>query len=193
MKVTVLVAIAASVIIGSLAQASESVDSRFLEQKKAVITKFLKEANNSNSAVGKKIANINRETEDGRNQNGTISLPVKRSDLQVVMIQAEENHVPWHYADKENGTCKATGDSAQFMIYLSQNTGVHYASEIDTVTFVGGATVTMSARILKDGENAYCADLGPAGDPDHNFGKVSLGMSVSEIKFVPTPKIDLQN
>ncbi|HWU43238.1 MAG TPA: hypothetical protein VN132_07370 [Bdellovibrio sp.] len=192
MKVSSLVAIVSSLIIGSLAQASESIDSSiFLAQKKAVIAKFLKEANNPRSSVGKKIAQINRETEDGRNQNGTISMPIKRSDLQVVMIGAEEIHVPWHYAHKENGFCKTGGDSAQFMIYLTQNTGVHYASEVDTVTFVGGATETMSAPILKDGENVYCDDLGAAGDPDHNFGKISVGMSVSEIKFVPTSKIDL--
>ena len=123
-KNALLAILLVSSMMGSLAQAYD--DQGTL--KAALVKQFLKDANNPKSTIGKQIKQINADTEDGRNQNGTIQLPIKKEHLQIVMIEAEDNHVPWHYANKDNGYCHATGDSARFMIYLSQDQGVHYAN-----------------------------------------------------------------
>ncbi|MFM6929736.1 MAG: hypothetical protein ACKOX6_14805 [Bdellovibrio sp.] len=182
-----------SFFVGTLAQAFD--DQGTL--KAAVLAQFLKDANNPRSVIGKQITQINQETGDGRNQEGTIEMPIKKEHVQIVMIAVEENHAPWHYANKDKGYCRATGDSATYAIYLSQAEDYHYGRSFSTVIFVGEAKEYMRARILvKDSEEIYCEELGPVSEDDptvkKTFGKIETTIKVSKIKLVTFPEVDLE-
>jgi hypothetical protein len=152
--------------------------------QQAVIDKFVQEANVPTSKLGLLIAKINQETTDGRNDNGTINLPVTADDLQIVVLSEETMYNPWHYASKENGMCVAGGDSANYLILLSQHTGVHAASEFDTIMFKASAEELFSAEIRKVGEDVNCQEL-TVGDDNEEFGKILYKAKPSEIVQVP--------
>ncbi|MGZ3789663.1 MAG: hypothetical protein ACXVLQ_14130 [Bacteriovorax sp.] len=149
--------------------------------KKAAIEKFLKEANDPKTKLGARIAQINEETTDGRNQDGTINLPIKKSDLQVVLLSSEEITNPWHYGNKnEKGdVCSANTGPADFLILLSSHTGVHMASEFETYLFKVGVDEILSAK-RKDGkEIEYCEDI--AYDENHVYVELPSKLEISEI------------
>lgn len=163
------------------------------EMKDAVIERFLKEANDSKSDIGKKIARINKETEDGRNQNGTIALPIKRKDLQVTVISGEEMLAVWHYGYEEAGYCKASGNSATFMILLTTMQGVHSAGEYGTVAFVGGAKELFKARILtKEPIENICMYMEPSEEPDNYFGDLETKIKTTKFKRFEVPEIEFE-
>ncbi|MDD4975542.1 MAG: hypothetical protein PHY93_14375 [Bacteriovorax sp.] len=152
--------------------------------KKGAIEKFLQEANNPASKLGARIAQINKETEDGRNQDGTINLPIKRSDLQVVLLDSEEITNPWHYSNKnEKGDiCSANTGASNFLILLSSTTGVHMASEFSTYTFKVNVDEIISAK-RKDGkEIEYCDDV--AYDENQQYIDLPSKMEIGEISEV---------
>lgn len=166
------------------------------EMKNAVIEKFLKEANDSKSDIGKQIAQINKETEDGRNQNGTIALPIKRKDLQVTVISAEEIFAVWHYGYEDAGYCKASGNSATFMILLKTELGVHAAAEYGTVAFVGGAKELFKTRILTKEpiENIcmYMTYMDLNEEADNYFGDMETEIKTTKFKKFELPEIEFE-
>lgn len=157
------------------------------EMENTAITKFLKEANNSQSSLGKYIAKINIQTQDGRNNEGTISLPVKSSDLQVTTVEGEENNNWLHYASNENGYCRGTGDSAVFLITLMQVTGVHNASNYNVISFSVRVEENLSSKITKGSKDAACDDY-----DNLETSKTVTTYNISNFKLVQLPDFSLQ-
>ena len=118
--------------------------------KEASAVKFLKLANDPKSDLGKRIATFNEESTDGRNQQGTIALPIKRSALQLTVLDSEVVQVPFHYADLRKGICYATDHSLTLMVSLATGTGGHYAYDYGTLKFVMTSTELLSFRALSD-------------------------------------------
>lgn len=185
-KTGLLVSLLTSFMMGSFAHSYE--DSS-LAMKKAVIAKFLKEANDKKSEIGKSITKINEETADGRNQDGTIGLPVKASDLQVVKLSGQEILVPWHYASKTDGYCESTVDSAQFMILLTKNQMIHYAEDMETLAFVVDAEQFLKVKVITK-DYVDCEEIVEFGNDRKVFGKVESGYTTSKFKLVKLPAID---
>ena len=150
--------------------------------KKAAIEEFLKEANDKNSVLGKRLATINDETTDGRNADGTITLPVTRADIQVALLGSEQITNPWHYANKsEDGlSCAAGGDSANFIILLSTNTGVHMAHEFGTIPFSVSVSEELSAKAKDGSKIESCEDV--AYDDTNSYILAPTQISVDSIK-----------
>jgi hypothetical protein len=159
--------------------------------KQAAIKKFIRLANDKDSSIGMAIRRINKQTEDGRNQDGTIELPITPAALQVVTTSAEEMLQPWHYANEVNGVCMAGGSSATFLILLDTQTGVHAASEFGTVAFLIEAKDNYAAKILKRDPTYFtCEDLGPAGESSSSeFGPVKATIQVTAPKLVKLPAL----
>jgi hypothetical protein len=153
--------------------------------KNMAIAKFLKEANDFKSSLGSQITQINFQTMDGRNQEGIIQLPVKREDLQVVLLESEEITNPWHYANKnETGRiCSGEVHSIKFLILLAGHTGVHYATEFSTHSFkVDVEKILMSQR--KDGGVIqYCDELGPS-ESENEFLDLPDRYNISEFEKI---------
>ena len=103
--------------------------------KKAAVARFIRHANNSKTALGKRINEINKESEDGRNQEGIIAKPINEDDLQVVIVEGENIFALWHYGVKKGNRCTANAASARVRIFLTTEMGVHSASEIGTYVF----------------------------------------------------------
>lgn len=150
--------------------------------KKAVIDEFLKQANNPKTKLAKRIDQINVDTTDGRNSDGSITIPVKEEELQVSFLSAEELYNPWHYASKSDDekTCLAGGDSATFLILLSGYTGVHGASEYETYAFTASVNTSQTAVRKDGGVIEYCEDV--MADPNDEFKVSDIEYSVTEFK-----------
>ena len=103
--------------------------------KAEAISQFVKQANTAGSELAKIIESYNKETADGRNANGAITLPVTRADLQAFVLSGEIQYNPFHYGDHKDGRCVATGNSATVLIALSTRELVHLAREFGTLTF----------------------------------------------------------
>lgn len=131
------------------------------EMKQTAITAFLKEANNPQSNVGKTIAGVNEQNTDGRNPEGSIALPVKKADFHVALLSHEFLINPWHYANRSDDgkTCFAGGDSAQFLILLTSQYGVHMAQETETVPFKVSVSEHLTAKRKDGGVIEYCEDV----------------------------------
>lgn len=126
--------------------------------KEEVLKKFLLEANNPISSIGARVAQINIDTTDGRNPNGTISLPIKKEDLQIALLSSEQILNPWHYAVKNDkgNICSGTDNSAEFLILLSSHIGVHLAVEFLSYSFTVSASQIVSAKSKDGSEIANC-------------------------------------
>lgn len=107
----------------------------FENLKAEAISQFIKQANTADSGIAKIIKAYNKETVDGRNPDGTIKLPVTRSDLRALIVSGDIEMRPFHYAKIENGRCVATGHSATVLIALSTRQGAHLATVFGTLTF----------------------------------------------------------
>ena len=108
---------------------------RLSKSKAKAISQFVKQANTAGSELAKIIESYNKETADGRNANGTITLPVTRADLQAFVLSGEIQYNPFHYGEHKDGRCVATGNSATVLIALSTRELVHLAREFGTLTF----------------------------------------------------------
>lgn len=151
---------------------------------KAAVAEFLKQANSPHSKVAGVLKSINDESIDGRNEDGVVPKPVKTTDLQVLVTDAEESHNPWHYGEVVKGWCEASGDSVSVLIAVSTHQGVHNASEFGTIAFKMTATDTMKAKVLsKNPGDVNCEDLNGfdgTGRPS-DFGREIDGVSFSSI------------
>lgn len=157
------------------------------KMRQAVIKEFLKQANNPKSKVGKIIKATNDETSDGRNQEGAIRLPVTKDDLQAVVTFEETMLQPWHYASVVKNYCTGNGDSAIYIIYLSQETGVHAALEFETLEFSIAVHENYSVKILRPSEFDSCDSI--VGEEENpTFGEVRTKIIVDEISPVIDPK-----
>ncbi|MDD4975006.1 MAG: hypothetical protein PHY93_11680 [Bacteriovorax sp.] len=145
----IIFSIVMGLALSSMAVANVPINQTF---KNAVVRKFLREANNPKTKLGARIAQINIDTTDGRNNSGTIALPVKAENLQVALLSSEKITNPWHYGSKNDkgDTCTATNNNTDFMILLSSNTAVHMAMEFSTFTFKVNIFENLSAK-RKDG------------------------------------------
>lgn len=112
--------------------------------KTKAVAKFLADANNPASDLGKIIAKENTDNTDGRNPDGIIAMPVKASKIQVTLLSAENMLNPWHYGEHEGTKCVARGHSATFLIALAERTGVHAAEEYSTMLFQVSAVESFS-------------------------------------------------
>jgi hypothetical protein len=171
-------------LLTSFASLAKSTSQVNPDLKKMAIEAFLKEANSSQTAVAKTISAINEENTDGRNPNGPISLPIQKADLQIVRLWSEDILNPWHYANKsEDGkTCKAGGDTAEFLILLNSNISVHMAQEAETVPFKVQVTEELSAKRKDGGEIDYCEEV--AFDEKGEYVVAPIAISVESIKSV---------
>lgn len=149
--------------------------------KETAVTAFLKEANNPQSSVGKTIAGVNEQNTDGRNPEGSITLPVKKTDLQVALLSQEMMMNPWHYSNRsEDGkTCFAGGDSAQFLILLKSEYNVHMAQEMETVPFKVQVSEHLTAKRKDGGIIEYCEDV--AYDEKEEFEIAPVQIQVDAI------------
>jgi|GEM_PF-766929 len=154
------------------------------ELKKTAIEAFLKEANNPQSVVGKVISTVNEQNTDGRNQDGSITLPVTKNELQVSRLSSEFMHNPWHYAylSEDKKTCFAGGDTATFLILLESNIGVHMASEMETVPFTVTVHEALSATRKDGAEIEYCEDV--AYDEKDEYVVAPARIQVESVKAI---------
>ena len=143
--------------------------------KAKAVAKFLADANNPASAVGQLIAKENADNTDGRNPDGIIKLPLKAADLQVTMLSAEDMLNPWHYGQYENGKCLAGGNSAKFLIAVTERTGVHAAGEISTMLFQVATGESYSFAVKTQPESCQ-EEVGSA--------KITKALNVEEFKQV---------
>jgi len=129
--------------------------------KKTAMEAFLKEANNPQSVVAQTISAVNEQNTDGRNPEGSIKLPVTKEDIQVARLSTENMINPWHYASKSDDgkTCTAGGDSAEFLILLASEYGVHGAHESETVPFKVRVSESLSATRKDGAAIEYCEDV----------------------------------
>jgi len=97
----------------------------FENLKAEAISQFVKQANTAGSELAKIIESYNKETVDGRNENGAIRLPVTRADVRALVVSGDIQYRPFHYAQIENGLCVARGNSASVLIALSTRQGEH--------------------------------------------------------------------
>lgn len=155
--------------------------------EKKTLEKFLLEANNPKSEIGKLIAVINEENKDGRNQDGIISLPVKKNDVQISIINTEEIYDVWKYA-ANNGTlgCTGTSQTSGFIVSLSSHTGVSSAGYMEKYNF------TVKSRILNnikrlDGEPLeHCDESMDSSDVKYVFSnKIEIGKFKELIIVIP--------
>lgn len=151
--------------------------------KKFSIEKFLKDANNPATELGKRILKINEETTDGRNNEGTIKLPITKADLQVVLVDNEMITRPWRFAEKVGKECKATGDSSTHLILLTANTGVHGAINFSTYSFAVTAHEALSAKTKNGEEPETCYEA----DDERYFIIEPIKYVVDKIKEVKLP------
>lgn len=160
-----------------------------LTLKKAALEKFLREANNPKSSLGKAIAKINEETSDGRNHSGTIDLPITKKDLQLVVIGNEEITNPWHYGTKneEETACSAGLNSAKYLVLLSSFTGVHYALEFAVYSFTVEVTRVIHTERVDGAKIEYCEDAG-ANDTNGEFKNLPSTLTIGEIEEVSIDK-----
>jgi len=107
----------------------------FENLKAEAISQFVKQANTAGSELAKIIESYNKETVDGRNENGAIRLPVTGADVRALVVSGDIQYRPFHYAQIENGLCVATGNSASVLIALSTRQGEHLSEEFGTLTF----------------------------------------------------------
>ena len=147
--------------------------------KKSSIKEFIKAANDKNSAIGKRIAQLNADSTDGRNASGSIKLPVTKADIQVVQTSYEQVYNPWHYSSKNEAedTCNSTGDSAEFLILLSNKTNVHGATDLTTTNFKATAVENLSAKRVDGGKIDICQDLAEADDGTFVIAPVQVQVS----------------
>jgi hypothetical protein len=159
-----------------------AIEENFPDLVKAATTEFLKQANNPKSILGKKIDQINVETSDGRNQDGTIPVPVTMEGITAEAIAGEEMYRPWHYADKsEDGkTCSASGDSATILILLKSYAGVHSANEYQSYFFTTDVSESFTAKRKDGGVIEYCEDI--AADEANEYDVSPTTYSVSDFK-----------
>ena len=161
--------------------------------KASSINAFLKQANDVNSAIGKRIAQINADSSDGRNQSGSIKLPITKDDLQVVQLTYEQMYNPWHYSSKSDSgeTCTATGDSAEFLILLSSSTNVHGATDFQSINFDAKVEENLSAKRKDGGQIEFCQDVAEADEG--TFVIAPTQVSVSEISEISITGPNSQN
>ena len=129
--------------------------------KQAAVQRFITEANHTKTKIGSRISQINIDTTDGRNQTGTISLPVNTNSLQVVLLSNEKITNPWHYGTKNDrgDICNATDNNSDFIILLSSFTAVHMAKEFSTYLFKVNVFEKLMAK-RKDGKKIeVCSEI----------------------------------
>ena len=107
----------------------------FENLKAEAISQFVKQANTADSEIAKIIKAYNEETTDVRNGDGTIKLPVTRSDLRALIISGDIELEPFHYAHLENGRCVTEGKSATVLIALASRRAEHLAEGFEALTF----------------------------------------------------------
>jgi hypothetical protein len=129
--------------------------------KNVAIKEFLSQANDKNSEIGKVITQINIDTADGRNTEGTIILPVVADALQIVLLSGEKLLNPWKYAEKnEAGTiCAGYSETASFLIMLSSKSGVHGASEFSAIPFQVNTQANIKAQYKNGRQIESCNDF----------------------------------
>ena len=128
-----------------------------LENK--IIEKFLKEANNPSSQVGKMVAAINEEFSDGRNPEGAISLPIEKSSLQLLKLYTE-NLNTWKYATNNGAQgCIGTSETSTFILSLASYNNVSGAQYMEKYNFMVTAKEIFTVK-RKDGKPLeYCDDM----------------------------------
>lgn len=129
--------------------------------KQLAINKFLLAANDPTSEIGIAIIKINEDSADGRNTEGTIKMPVKADELQIVFTGGETLYNPWKYSEKNETetACIGYSETASFLIFLSQHSAVHGAMEFSTFTFTIETKKMVKAE-YKDGRKIeYCSEF----------------------------------
>jgi hypothetical protein len=122
--------------------------------KAEAIFQFVKQANTAGSELAKIIEWYNKETADGRNPNGTVTLPVTRADLQAFVLSGEIQYQPFHYGEHKDGRCVATGNSATVLIALSTRELVHLAREFGILTFTTSVEEHLSFAAKTNGSQS---------------------------------------
>ena len=150
-----------SLLALSLSSSAFAIEGPYDALKKVAVAKFLADSNNANSNLGKIIAKEIEDTKDGRNENGSIAMPVKAGAFQVVMINGEEIYNPARYMSRNEEThkCVGSGNSATFLISLPTHVGVHAAAEDGALLFTVGATYEVSFTITNKDPDVSCQEM----------------------------------
>jgi hypothetical protein len=124
--------------------------------REEAVLRFLVAANSPITRLGQLIVQHNLDTTDGRNPDGTIEMPVTEEALSVTIVNGQEMLNPFHYAERDNGICRASGDSAQILIALRSIQGVHAAAIYDSLLFTTEMQEQLSFASNDTSEEANC-------------------------------------
>ena len=152
----------------------------FENLKAEAISQFVKQANTAGSELAKIIESYNKETVDGRNENGAIRLPVTRADVRALVVSGDIQYRPFHYAEIENGKCVATGNSATVLIALSSRQSEHLSQDYETLTF----TTSVKEHLSFGAKTKEAHDC----EEDSDDSKVKTVLQTSEFKQI---KLDI--
>ena len=158
----------------------------FENLKAEAISQFVRQANTAGSELAKIIESYNKETADGRNPNGIITLPVTRADLQAFVVSAEIEYNPFHYGEHKDGRCVATGNSATVLIALSTREQVHMAREFGVLMFTTSVNENLSFAAETNG-NQSCEEESEGARirkvlQTSNFKQIKLDIAAEEEK-----------
>ena len=158
----------------------------FENLKAEAVSQFVKQANTAGSELAKIIESYNEVSGDGRNPNGTVTVPGTRADLQVFVLSGEIQYNPFHYGEHKDGRCVATGNSATVLIALSTRELVHLASEFGTLTFTTSVEEHLSFAADTDGSQS-CQEESEGAKikkvlQTSNFKQIKLGIDAEEEK-----------
>jgi len=149
-----------------------------------ILSKFEKEANNKNSELNQIIKKINDDTVDGRNSEGAIKFPIKKSDLKIIKLGEETITNPWHYGDKNEAgnKCSANKTSMDYLILLNSHYRVHMAYVDESIPFTVRLTENLVAT-KKDGSKIEnCGEVAYDEKGEYN---VTSDKTIIE-KFIPS-------
>jgi hypothetical protein len=157
MQKTIISVVVFSTIL-TCAQASTALDKNL---KKIAISQFVSQANDKNSELAKIIQKNNEETADGRNPDGTITLPVVSEDLQVSLISSSSLLNPWKYAEKNvaGTSCAGYSEEATYLIMLSSKMAVHGSSEFLAIPFQVNTKRNIEAKYKNGRVIEYCGEF----------------------------------
>jgi hypothetical protein len=147
---------------------------------RAVVYKFLREANTPHSKLAKKIASLKEASKDGRNSEGIISKQITAEDIQVVVTSSSDLGNLWESAERKKDYCIATSSSADYLIYLSSNSDIHSGSELTTIKFSASSKRNLYAKVLLK-EETYCGEL---IDDSKKFSEPVEQTDVSDFELV---------
>lgn len=149
--------------------------------KKAVIKKFLTDVKNPQSDLSKLLKKVNDDTIDGRNREGSLIIPESELDLQVVLLSRMEIEATWDYGSFKNGVCTATGEEADYRIFLGGFSNMRGGNYLHTYAF--DVQVRRILRMKVKGTKS-CNDFLESDSYASLYGPTTEEIEVDSISYV---------